>query len=322
MARWRHPRRGERFCAADGDRRSYLLAGLTDLRTTVRALFALALALALAGAAAAEDEPKPPAPSTAAAVSLEVSLAGEYTEGKYGTRHTTEILRVPLTVDWFVTDRLDFSLTVPYLWEHGQSILALLGGRGGRAQNGIGLPPRGRRQALFGRSHTEEGLGDVLLDGTFVLLEEKSLLPEVATLGEVKFPTADSNKGLGTGEFDETVGLDLTKGMGESWTTYVDLSYTFVGSPPGTRVDDFFGWSVGLGYAVTRALRFTGYVDGSTATVRNPLVEHRLEKAPRDVRLRVEYTPTKLVRLRLEGLYGLSSGTPAFGAIAGVTLRF
>jgi len=292
------------------------------LRTTSRALSALALIVALAGTAAAEDQPKPPAPSPAAAVSLEVSLTPDYTEGKYGTRHTTEILRVPLTVDWFVTDRLDFALTVPYLWEHGQSILALLGGRVGRAPNRIGLPPRGRRRALFDRPQTQDGLGDVLLDGTLVLLEEKNLFPEVATLGEVKFPTADSNKGLGTGEFDETVGLDLTKGLGESWTAYVDVSYTFVGSPPGTRVDDFFGWSVGLGYAVTRALRFTSYVDGSTVTVRNPLVEHRIEKAPNDVRLRVEYTPTKLVQLRLEGLTGLSGGTPTFGVSAGVTLRF
>jgi len=82
------------------------------LRTTGRALSALALTVALAGTAAAEDQPKPPAPSPAAAVSLEVSLTPDYTEGKYGTRHTTQILRVPLTVDWFVTDRLDFALTV------------------------------------------------------------------------------------------------------------------------------------------------------------------------------------------------------------------
>src|SRR2546430_497972 len=97
------------------------------------------LIVALAGTAAAEDQPKPPAPSPAAAVSLEVSLTPDYTEGKYGTRHTTEILRVPLTVDWFVTDRLDFALTVPYLWEHGQSILALLGGR-----ESTDRAPRGR----------------------------------------------------------------------------------------------------------------------------------------------------------------------------------
>ena len=76
------------------------------MRTTGRALSALALTVALAGTAAAEDQPKPPAPSPAAAVSLEVSLTPDYTEGKYGTRHTTQILRVPLTVDWFVTDRL------------------------------------------------------------------------------------------------------------------------------------------------------------------------------------------------------------------------
>lgn len=285
------------------------------MRTTVCALIGLALALTMTRVATAEDPAQPLAAQTAKELGLSLSLTPNYSEGKYGTRHTTEILRVPLAVEWFVTDRLDFTLTVPYLWEHGQSILALLGGRVARAPHRINLPPRGRRRVQAARVQTEDGLGDVLLEGEFVLLEDRDLFPEVAALGEIKFPTADPGKGLGTGEFDETIGLDLTKRLGDSWTPYASLSYTFVGSPPGIHLDNFFGWSLGLGYDVTRTLRLTSSLDGSTAVTRT-------ETAPLDVRLGIAYSVTKMLRLRLEGLKGLSNGAPQLGVSAGLTLRF
>jgi len=45
---------------------------------------------------------------------------------------------------------------------------------------------------------TEHGLGDVLLKGQYVLLSEKAVLPEIAPYLKIKFPTADSDRGLGT----------------------------------------------------------------------------------------------------------------------------
>jgi hypothetical protein len=42
-------------------------------------------------------------------------------------------------------------------------------------------------------------------------VEEKDLIPEIAPYVKIKFPTADSDRGLGTGEFDETIGVDLSK---------------------------------------------------------------------------------------------------------------
>src|SRR5205823_1195681 len=65
----------------------------------------------------------------------------------------------------------------------------------------------------------------------YVLLAEKSVLPEVAPYLKIKFPTADSGRGLGTGEFDETVGVDLSKTLFPRFVSYVTLAYTFIGSP-------------------------------------------------------------------------------------------
>ncbi len=64
-----------------------------------------------------------------------------------------------------------------------------------------------------------------------MLVEEKSVLPEVAPYLKIKFPTADQGKGLGTGEFDETVGVDLSKTLFPRFVSYVTLAYTVIGSP-------------------------------------------------------------------------------------------
>jgi hypothetical protein len=42
-------------------------------------------------------------------------------------------------------------------------------------------------------------------------LEERDVIPEIMPYVKIKFPTADSDRGLGTGEFDETIGVDLSK---------------------------------------------------------------------------------------------------------------
>src|SRR5262249_15058667 len=57
-----------------------------------------------------------------------LSLYPEYSEGTYGTRHTTQIVYAPLISEWSPTDRLDLRLTIPFLWERGREILALIGG--------------------------------------------------------------------------------------------------------------------------------------------------------------------------------------------------
>jgi len=38
-------------------------------------------------------------------------------------------------------------------------------------------------------------------------------MPLVAITGRIKLPTADADSGLGTGEFDEGMGLELTKAL-------------------------------------------------------------------------------------------------------------
>src|SRR5262245_26407665 len=202
---------------------------------------------------------------------VRLTVLPEYSEGKYGTGHTTQILEVPFRGEWPATDRLDLSLTIPYLWMRGRGDTTIVNGR---PVHLVGRRP--------GQVTTEEGLGDILAEVDYTLLEEKELIPDITPFVEIKFPTADASRGLGTAEFDEKIGVYITKKVGEQWTTHVDLSYTFVGSPPHSDLRNVFDWSVGLSFDATPSLKLSGYVDGATAV-------SRTQESPLDLRFRGEY---------------------------------
>jgi hypothetical protein len=235
---------------------------------------------------------------------VKLSVLPEYSEGKYGTGHTTQILEVPFRAEWSATDRLDLSLTIPYLWVRGRGDTTIVNGRPVRVA--------GHRP---GQVTTQDGLGDILGEIDYTLLEEKGLVPDLTPFLEIKFPTADSSRGLGTGEFDEKVGLYVTKKVAAQWTAHVDLSYTFVGSPPHTDLRNVFDWSVGLSYDPTPSIKLSGYVDGATPV-------SRTQQSPLDLRFRGEYQLTTHVHLTAESSVGLSHGSPDFTVLTGVELRF
>src|SRR5437879_10120577 len=127
------------------------------------------------------------------------------------------------------------------------------------------LTPTREPSLISFSSSTGVGTSPVLLEGQYVLVEEKSVLPEIAPYLKIKFPTADQGKGLGAGEFDETVGVGLRKTLFPRFVSYLTLAYTFIGSPAGTSLDNSFGWSVGAAYLVARPFSVFAFLDGSTA---------------------------------------------------------
>src|SRR5262249_53052078 len=235
---------------------------------------------------------------------VKLSLLPEYSEGKYGTGHTPQILEVPFRAEWSATDRLDVILTIPYLWVHGRGDTTIVNGRPVRA---VGRRP--------GQVSTEDGLGDILGEIDYTLLEDKGFVPDLTPFLEIKIPTADSSRGLGTGELDEKIGFYITKKFAAQWTAHVDVSYTFVGSPPTANLRNVFDWSVGVSYDVTPSLKLSGYVDGATAV-------SSTQQSPLALRFRGEYKLTKQVQLTAETSVGLSHGSPDFTVLTGVELRF
>lgn len=83
----------------------------------------------------------------------------------------------------------------------------------------------------------------------------------MAVTGKIKFPTAYRDRGLGTGEFDERLGLQLSKKLTEAWISFVDLGYTNLGDPPGVTLRNQWNYDLGLGYYFTKTLLGSVYYE-------------------------------------------------------------
>ena len=234
---------------------------------------ALALELILASvtaALAADDDPR-----------WLFSSSVNYSVGDYGTNKDTTIVYVPFTFGVRLIDTLWISVTVPWIDQNSQNVVV----------TGGGVATRKKAKGKFAQPATataESGLGDVLLRVSYVLLDEQPFLPEIAPYVKIKFPTADADRGLGTGEFDETVGVDLSKQIIGSLYGYV-TAYTFVGSPPGADFHNSFGWSVGAAYTLVPSLSFFAFLNGSTAISPG-------QADPLEVRVGAEYRLTRAVK--------------------------
>jgi len=164
-------------------------------------------------------------------------------------------------------------------------------------------------------STTESGLGDVLAKASLIVVEETEVLPEITPYFKVKFPTADKDRGLGTGEFDETLGVDVSKLIIGSLFGYVELAYTFIGEPLGTTLHNTFGWSVGAAYAIAQPFSVFAFIEGATAIAPD-------QDNPLDIRVGAEYRIIKALKLTGAVMRGLSNGSADWGFTGTLTLRF
>ncbi len=241
------------------------------------------------------------APTWAQDWRFSLSTFVNYSRGDYGTTQDTTLVYVPFTLRAKPIEGLTLGLTVPYIRQTTQNIVVT--GGGVAVRKGVTT------------AQTEDGLGDLLLKGEYVLLKEQPSIPEITASLKIKFPTADEDKGLGTGEFDETIGVSFSKTFAQRLVAYLDFAYTFIGSPPGTNFNNTFSWSVGTAYLVAQPLTLFGFLDGATAI--SPGRDNPLE-----FRFGAEYKVVQAVRLTGSVSVGLSDGSPDYGVSGGLAWRF
>src|SRR2546428_4690979 len=228
--------------------------------------------------------------------------------GDSGTNKDSTIVSVPVTFGVRPVDQLWISLTLPWIYQSSENVVVTAGGVAVRKKGGSGKFARPER------STSESGVGDLLLKVSYTVLEERDFVPEIAPYVKIKFPTADSDRGLGTGEFDETIGVDLSKRLIDGLFGFVTLSYTFVGDPPGTNFRDSFGWRVGPAYSIGPLSLFT-FLDGSTAISPG-------QSDPVELRVGAEYKLTKALKVTVAVTRGLTDGAADWGVSAGLAIRF
>jgi hypothetical protein len=182
------------------------------------ALLGLVLAIVGVRPALAQDEPR---------VSFSTSV--DYSVGDYGTGKDTTLVYVPFTLGVRPFDRFWLSVTVPYLYQTGQNVVLTGGGVAvkGKKSNGKLTRPA--------TSTTESGLGDVLAKASFILIPEKEFIPEITPYFKVKFPTADKDRSLGTGELMKPSGSTRASFSPGACSDISNSHIRSSGSPRGPR---------------------------------------------------------------------------------------
>ncbi|MDE2028861.1 MAG: transporter [Candidatus Omnitrophica bacterium] len=226
-----------------------------------------------------------------------------YATGDFGTGTTTDIVYIPVTVSrYFSKGKLDF--TIPYVYKRSGPGITLVGGRGFRTNH-----------ASDGTS-TASGLGDILLKGSYYLLQEEDSDPLNASLiDQIKFPTADDKKGLGTGKFDDAIGTELSKSLNNNWQVFTNLYYTFVGSPSGEDLENQFTFDAGAGYKINSQAWAHLYYEESTA-----LISHTSN--PRTIFLGGDYQLMPAMDVFSDLGIGLSEGSPDISLSIGAGIKF
>jgi len=155
-----------------------------------------------------------------------------YSTGKYGTGSETRIWSVPLLAR-YDTDLWTFKLSVPFLRITGPSNVI----------PGIGRTDRSGSRRGPGTT-TVSGLGDVTASATYNVFWDANARRGLDLTGRVKLPTADKDKGLGTGSTDESVQVDVYQTI-ERTTVFADVGYTHFGHSDVVQLDNAVNYGIG-----------------------------------------------------------------------------
>ena len=163
--------------------------------------------------------------------SLETGM--NYNTGKYGGTQSTSIRYVPVTGKYQGNSWI-LKLTVPYLQITGPDNVI----------NGVGLTG-----ATTNASTIRSGLGDVIAAATHNLYNGGSSGFMANLTGKIKFGTASSAQGLGTGKNDYALQADMYKVTG-SLTNFGTFGYKKYGSPVGYTLNNVFYGTLGASYKI------------------------------------------------------------------------
>ncbi len=212
-----------------------------------------------------------------------------YSSGDYGSTTTTRITTLAATAR-YETGPWVYRATVPYLQVKGDTnVIPGIGQAGGAA-----------------RSDTASGLGDIVLSATYAAYYNKATTLGMDLTAKLKLATADESEGLGTGEHDVVLLLDLYQTF-DRITGFGGIGYHILGDSPSLPLEN--AWSANLGASYKLDER-----DSAGA-----MLEGRQRVVPGGSRQRelVGFFARKLDRFwkaQAYALLGLADGSPDWGA--------
>lgn len=251
-------------------------------------------------------------PSAMAQSRYGIDLGVDFSSGDYGTDTTADSLVTTLGLGYYPTGRLDFRLTIPWLYRT-EGLTTMAGsipvnapgrqGGGGAVGNLPGRPMAAAMGEDDQATRSQSGLGDITLAAGYVLVQETEAQPMLRPNVFVKLPTAE--EGMGTGEYDLGAGLDLSKWLAD-WYLFGRGTVVFQGSEAALGLKDFATYEGGVGYPLSDELMpvISLYGGTSPAASSSSLLEGRLS---------LSYRLSDSKGVSFSGTKGLSDGSPDYG---------
>jgi hypothetical protein len=228
----------------------------------------------------------------------QTGLSFSYLTGDYGEDNDTDIYYTAWTIKRYL-EKGDVTLTVPYL-DISADGATFVGGEVEPINGG----------------DSGSGLGDIILKGRYYAIAQDGLIPYIDLVGSIKLPTADEDKGLGTGKTDFTCMVEFARRLkNNDWIALGEVGYTFVGDPAGYDADNRWLYSVGLAYELDPKITLSSYIDGRTAIFEG-------NDDPLSILLISEYKFRPDLRFDSLLEIGLTDGAPDFGITFGLRKRF
>ena len=232
-------------------------------------------------------------------INVKLSTGFDHTVGNYGRFQDTEILYIPFIAK-ATRGNWTAKLVVPYIMIKGPG--NVLGG-----EDGVVIDDDDPI-AVSNAVTTESGLGDILGSVTYThYIDSQDLYLDFT--GKIKFPTADEDKRLGTGEPDYTIQFDATKMFGSLYI-FGGVGRRFVGDPPQFPLDDIWLLNVGGGYQIDKKLGLGLAYDFREAA--------SAAEDPSEATAYFTYKVTDALTAMVYGVIGFSDGSPD----AGMGLQF
>ena len=170
---------------------------------------------------------------------FKVEMAGEFQTSRDGTERA-----LPLVFEYGLTPRTEITVEPVFL---------------------TSIRPKAGASA--------NGIGDLEVTLTHLLIPETGGAPAFAMAGEVKLPTA-SNRQIGTGKTDLTLWGIASKRLGRL-DVHANLGYTVIGKPAGTHLKNIVNYAIAEEFHVSPQFDFVGELIGNTSST-----GERVEGAP------------------------------------------
>lgn len=264
---------------------------------------------------------------------ISAGIGVDYATGDFGTGYSTDFISIPLIIDLYPTDRLDFEISVPFVYQSNSNNLYRGYGKGYQYKNGLmssrTINPKSGQDSHNARtadtasgngfsvgnasqsgSDSVSGMGDIYVSAGYTIIQEGLVSPETRLTAMMKIPVTDSDEGLGSGSFDFAPGVTLGKWLG-NWHFFAHERYVFHGSSDNYEPEDHFTHEAEAGYQFTDAFYGAVSVFGATGSFEE-------SDAPLEGKIKISWNFIPEIRMEAYISGGFSDGSPDSGAGAAI----